>query len=500
MEFLSRLSRLSAALLLSAGTWAASAAARDLTIALPGNVNTLDPDKTNTVGTDLSVIAHLYTPLVDRGPDLALRPGLATRWEALDDTTWRFTLREGVTFPNGEKLDAEAVKWNVARVLDPRTAARNRPWFANIEEVRVVSPTVVEFRTKTPYPDLPPQMGMFFLMPPQWTEANNPNITALGTGPYELERFASGDRVVLKARAGYWGEKPAFDRVTFRIMPEDSARIAAVLAGDIDFATALPASELERINRSRDVRAASTPSTRVMFLKLNAMKPPFKDNPKLWRALNLAVDKQGINQALLSGMGQLAACQPLSPAYFGFNPDLKPLPYDPAQARKLLSEAGFPRGLSFDLEVPTGRYLGSQDISQVLAAQFAEIGVTANLREMEFGSWMSKYINQKNLGDSAYFGLAWPTLDAGGLLNFWEEGNFQAYWQDADYNRLALAARSTTDAAKREALYRQLTQKMCDASPNIFLFFPPITYAERGGIQWHARGDDWVRASDFSIR
>ena len=500
MASLPPLARFSAALLLSLAAACGNAMARELTIALPGNVNTLDPDKTNTVGTDLSVIAHLYTPLVDRGPDLKLRPGLATRWEAVDDTTWRFTLREGVTFPNGEKLDAEAVKWNVARVLDPATAARNRPWFANITEVRVVSPTVVEFLTRTPYPDLPAQMGMFFLMPPKWTADNNANVSALGSGPYTLERFASGDRVVLTARPDYWGEKPAFERVTFRIMPEDSARVAAILAGDIDFATALPVSELERVNRSSRARAGSVPSTRVMFVKLNAARPPFQDNAKLWRALNLAVDKEGINQALMGGLGQVAACQPLSPAYFGFNPALKPIPYDPAAARKLLAEAGFPRGLSMELEVPTGRYLQAQDISQIVAAQLSEIGVNVSIREIEFGAWMSKFINQRNLGDAAYFGLAWPTLDAAGLLNFWEEGNPQSFWPNAGYNRRAVAARSTTDPAKREALYRELTAQLCEASPNIFLFFPPITYAERRDIQWQARGDDWVRAFDMRPR
>lgn len=495
-----RLTRWTAALLMASAALVATAQARDLTIALPGNVNTLDPDKTTTVGTDLSVIAHLYTPLIDRGADLKLRPGLATAWEALDDTTWRFTLREGVTFTNGETLDAEAVKWNVARILDPAVAARNRPWFANIAEVRVVSPTVVDFVTRAPYPDLPAQMAMFFLMPPQWTATNNTAITALGSGPYELESFSRGDRIVLRARANYWGEKPAFERVTFRIMPEDSARIAAVLAGEVDLATAFPTAEIARLNQSGRVRAGAVPGTRAMFVKLNALKPPFQNNPKLWRALNLAVDKNAINQALLNGLGEVEACQVLSSAYFGFNPELKPIPYDPRQARRLLAEAGFANGLSIDLEVPTGRYIQAQDIAQIVAAQLGEVGVTVNLREIEFGAWMNKYIVQRNLADAAYFGLGWPTLDAGGLLNFWEQDNPQSYWVDAEYNRIASAARSTTDEAKRAALYRELTQKMCDASPVLFLFFTPITYVERPNIQWQARGDDWVRAIDVTPR
>lgn len=474
--------------------------AKDLTIALASNVNTLDPFKSTTVGTDLSVAAHIYTPLVDRGADLKLRPGLATKWEAVGDNMWRFTLRDGVTFSNGEKLDAEAVKWNVERVLDPKTAARNKPWFASIVEVKVISPTQVEFVTKGAYPDLPDQMSMFLLMPPKWTAENNPAVSAVGSGPYELTRFASGDRVVLKARKDYWGDKPAFDNVTFRIIPEDSSRIAALEAGDVDLITAFPTSEIARIKSGGKAEAGSVAGTRGMFIKLNSLKPPFKDNPKLWRALNLAIDRKAINDGLLDGLAEISACQPLSSAYFGFNPDLKPVPYDPAQAKKLLAEAGFAGGLNMELEVPTGRYIQASDIAQVVASQLGEVGVTVKLREMEFGAFMNKYIVGRNLGDSAYFGLGWPTLDAGGLLNFWEKENPQAYWNNDAFTDGAKAARSINDPAKRNELYRKLTKQLCEESPSVFMFFTPITYGQSKSISWQARGDDWVRAIDVKIR
>jgi peptide/nickel transport system substrate-binding protein len=217
---------------------------------------------------------------------------------------------------------------------------------------------------------------------------------------------------------------------------------------------------------------------------------------RLWQALNYAVDKQGINAALLDGEGQIANCQPLSPAYFGYNPDLKPIPYDPAKAKALLAQAGFAKGLHMDLEVPTGRYLQATDIAQVIAAELGQIGVTVNIREMDFGAFMSKMMVQKDLGESAYFGLAWPTLDAAGLLDFWQSTNGEAFWSDKQFDDAAIAARSTTDAAKREALYRQATARLC-ASPTIFMFFPPITYAERDTVAWQPRGDDWVRAMDM---
>ena len=303
---------------------------------------------------------------------------------------------------------------------------------------------------------------------------------------------------MLKARPEYWGTKAQFDTVTFRVMPEDSARIAALLAGDVDLVTVFPPSEIARINASGRAKAASVPSTRAMFVKLNTEKPPFKDNPKLWMALNLAVDRQAIVDSLWNGLGQLENCQVLSPAYFGFNPDLKPIPFDPARAKALLKEAGYPNGLSFDMEIPTGRYLQASDIAQVIAGQLSDIGVKVNLKEIEFGNWMKSLVVSHTLGNAAYFGLAWPTLDAGGLLAFWESSNAEAYYNSPDFDRIAAAANSINDPAKRATLYKELTQQFCAAPPAILLFFQPLTYAERPTIDWHARGDDWVRAMDVS--
>jgi peptide/nickel transport system substrate-binding protein len=237
-----------------------------------------------------------------------------------------------------------------------------------------------------------------------------------------------------------------------------------------------------------------------MFVKLNTEKPPFKDNPKLWMALNLAVDRQAIVDSLWGGLGTLEACQVLSPAYFGYNPKLKPIPFDPVRAKALLTEAGFPNGLAFDLDVPTGRYLQASDIAQIIAAQLGDIGVQVKLREIEFGSWMNNLMVTHTLSNAAYFGLAWPTLDAGGLLAFWESSNPEAYYSNKDFDRVALAAHSTNDGAKRTQLYAELTEDFCAAPPAILMFFQPLTYGERKSIAWQPRGDDWVRAMDVSPR
>jgi peptide/nickel transport system substrate-binding protein len=500
---LSRFTRRAALALLCATGLASAAQAqqRALTIAVGTSVNTLDPHNTATIQTDLSVISHLHVALLIRGPDMQLQPQLATSWQAVDDTTWRFTLRSGVTFSNGEALDAEAVKWNFERVLNPANNARVRPWFTLVKEVVVNSPTEIEIRTSSPYPALPAQLSTFFLLPPRWTAANNPANAAVGAGPYELRTFTPGDRVVMTARQGWFGERQAFDTVTFRVIPEAGARIAGLMAGEVDYISAVPPSEFRRINASNRAQAAAVDSIRSVFVKYNLLTAPFRDDVRLRQALNLAVDRQALRDAIWGGIGSISPCQVLTPAYFGFNPDLRAPAYDPPRARRLLQEAGIrPGQLTIEFEVPVGPYLLAQDMAQAIAAQIEEIGVRTRIVEMEFGAWMNKYLRAANMGQMAYLSQAWPTLDADGLLSLFEAGNQYAYWNDQPFSELLKQARQTTDSNRRLALYRQATDRMCEQAPVLFLFTQPVTYGTSNRVTWQARGDDWVRAWDFAPR
>jgi len=490
------------ALLCAAGVSSgALAQPRSLTVAVGTNINTLDPHNTATVQTDMSVISHLHAALLIRAPDMSLQPQLATSWRAVDDLTWRFTLRDGVTFANGEKLDAEAVKWNFDRVRDPANNARVRPWFSLVKDVEVISPTEIEIRTSGPFPALPAQLSAFFLLPPRWTASNNPANAAVGAGPYELVSFIAGDRVVMKARPGWFGGPQTFETMTFRVIPEAGARIAALLAGEVDMIQGIPPSEFQRINASSRARAEAVDSTRIVLIKFNLLTQPLADNVKLRQALNAAVDREAIRDTIWGGMGTLNTCQMLTSAYFGYNEALRPPAYDPARARRLLAEAGIrPGQVTLDLEVPVGPYLLAQDVAQAVAAQLEDIGVKVRIVEMEFGAFMNKYLRAQNMGQMAYLTFAWPTLDADGILSLFEAGVQYAYWNDQTFTGFLKEARTTTDPERRRAIYRQATEYMCEQAPVLWLFTQPVTYATTNRVQWQARGDDWVRAWDFSPR
>jgi peptide/nickel transport system substrate-binding protein len=473
----------------------AQAQDRSLTIGLAANVNTLDPDMTGSVGTDLSVISHLYAPLVIRGPDMKLAPALAQQWSQVDDRTWRFTLVPGAHFADGEKMDAAAVKWNIDRVRDPKVNARIASWFEPVADVRVVSDTVLEIVTKAPYPALADQLSMFFLLPPTWTATHNPAHEAMAGGPYTLAEFVPGDHITLKANPGYFGPKPDFATVTFRIIPDAASRVAALLAGEIDLTTGLPVEEIKQVQSSGRATAGAVPSTRSLFIKFNTQIAPLKDNQALRQALNYAIDKKALSDGIFDGLAPVSPCEVLTPEYTGFNPALKPYPFDPARARDMVRQAGA-EGTTLTMEVPANVYLQGEDVAQAVAAQIEDVGVHVKLQEMEFGAWMNKYLRAHDLGQMAYLTQAWPTLDADGLLTLFAPGNPYAYWDDVVFGKLLDQARTTTDPKVRDSLYAQATARMCDAAPVIFLLVQPATYGVGNRITWHPRGDDWVRAMD----
>lgn len=474
--------------------------AQSLTIGLQATVNTLDPHMSGSVSTDLSIASHIYDSLVTRDADLQVKPQIALSWRNLDDDTWEFQLRPGVRFADGEALDSNAVRWNFMRVLDAKTNARIRPWFRSIDRVDAVSPTVLRVHTKVPFPSLLAQLTMFYLLPPKWAAAHHPANEALGTGPYELKQYVPGDRIVLSARKGYWGAQPKFQTVTFRILTEPATRTFALLSHEVDFVRSIPLEDLQRVDADRSLATGKLSASRATIIKFNTLKPPFYNNVKLRLALNYAVDKQTIHDTLLGGTGDVLACQVLTPSYFGYNAALKPIPYDPARARELLKESGFPKHGVIDLDVPAGSYFEDDEIAQAIVGQIEEVlGIGVRLHEMDFSLYMTKYLKANDMAPMAYIAQAWPSLDAEGILMLFAPNSPYAYWKDAPFASALEEGNRTLDPEKRKAAYARATQRMCEQAPALFLFAEPLTYGINRRVRWHARPDDWTRASDFTL-
>jgi peptide/nickel transport system substrate-binding protein len=466
-------------------------------IAVAGDVTTLDPHMTAAVGGNLSILSHIYPALILRGPDLALTPSIARSWRTLSPNRWRLDLVRGARFANGEPIDAATVKWNLDRVRDPAAKARIRLWFEPITAVEVVDDHTVDIVTAAPFPALPAQLSMLFLLPPHWAQTHDPATETMAGGPYALAENVPGERLTLVRNPSYWGPKPAFGHVEFRIIPSPTARVAALLAGEVDLVINIPLAEVARIRADGRADAGSVPSIRSVFIKFNTLTAPLND-VRVRRALNLAIDKQGISNALFDGQARVSPCQLLTPDYLGFNPDLAPIPYDPQAARALLREAGIRPGTPIRFEVPVAYTLQGEEVAQVVAAQLKAVGLAPQIVQLESSQYMDRYIKGRQLAPLSVLTHAWPTIDADGLLSLLQSDSPYAYYRDPVFDRLLAEGRATLSPQAREQTYRKATARMCETAPVLFLYAQPYTFATSRRLTWRPRGDDWIRAFDMT--
>ena len=459
-----------------------------------------DPHQTVTV-TDYNVLWHIYDALTRRDPAGEFAPWLATSWKTLNDTTWEFRLRPGVTFANGEPFDASAVKYNLERILDPKANLRVATWLKPISRVEVVNPSTVRIHTKEPFPTLVPQLATIFMVPPKYT-AEDPGRLArqpVGTGPYRLVEWIKDDHVTLERRAGAWGKTPEIGTVIFRPIPEDGTRIAALLTGEVDLITNVPPTDTKRIAAASGKRVAVVPSNRGMLVLFNAEKPPFSDR-RVRQAVNYAIDKDALVKSLFEGKTTPLDGQLVTPDYVGYNPTLKPYPYDPAKARQLLAEAGYPTGFQTSLDSPSGRYLLDKEVAQAVAGQLTQVGIRSEFHALEWGVYMAKLTKAHQLAPMALIGWAWPTFDAGGLLSLIKEGSPYSYYKSPEFNRLLNAANATMEVQKRRDLLHQAARVLHDDPPGAFLYREPNIYGLAERLVWKPTPDQTIWALDMRVR
>lgn len=469
-------------------------------IAQGNDLTTTDPHQTVTV-TDYNILWHIYDALARRDQAGEFVPWLATGWKILNDTTWEFALRQGVTFSNGEPFDASTVKYNIERILDPKISVRVATWLKPISRMEVVNAGTVRIHTKEPFPTLVRQLATIFMVPPKYTAQDPARLSRqpIGTGPYRLVEWVKDDRVTLERRSGAWGKMPDIGTVIFRPIPEDGTRIAALLTGEVDLITNVPPTETKRIAASSGRRVAIVPSNRGMLVLFNAEKPPFSDR-RVRQAVNYAIDKEALINSFFEGKTTPLDGQLTTSDYFGHNPSLKPYPYEPAKARQLLAEAGYLNGFQTTFDSPSGRYLLDKEVSQAVAGQLAQVGIRAEVQVLEWGVYMSKLTKAHQLAPTALIGWAWPTFDAGGLLSLIKEGSPYSYYKSPDFNRLLNAANATMDSQKRKELLYQAARVLYEDPPGAFLYREPNIYGLGDRLTWKPTTDQTISALDMRVR
>lgn len=471
-----------------------------ITIGLSSNLTTLDPMNTGSIGTDMSVISSIYSSLVTRGPDLKIHPDLATEWSQPTPTTWRFTLRQGVTYSNGDPFDASVVEWNFQRLLDKNNSLRLTSFFSDVVGAKAIDASTVEITTKQPNPDLLNSLSFLYLLDPKWVPGNNPATSALGTGPYKLDAFNSGSDVKLSANPKYYGGAPKIKNATYKIVTNGSARTSGLITGELDVVSTggIVASDVDRLKKQDNLTVNTLESSGTLFVKFNTFKAPM-DKVEVRQALNYAIDKKAISDSVFKGTAPDSAGQLITPIYAGYNDSLTSYPYDPDKAKQLLADAGYPNGFTVELDTPTDYYSGEL-VTQAIAEQLKAVGVTVKIETMPFSVYQDKHLKQRDLAPMAYITTAWPTLTGTGLMSLWETGNIYSYWNDKEFDTALAQARVTSDEKAQNEWYDKATARVRDQAPVLFLFRTPAITVTAQDVNWSGRPDTFVRPYDMSFR
>ena len=471
----------------------------ELRVAIPWTPENLDPTM-NLSSIRAMVGVTMFDSLVGRDADNRIVPQLAESWRLVDDTTWQLKLRRRVVFHDGEPFNAEAVRFTFQRVLDPEQKSPNRANMAEIARVDVIDDYTVNLVTRQPYAPLINRLLDFPIVPPRYAAEKGNQGMALrpvGTGPYRFGELVKDDRLVVEAFDRHWRGAPRIRRVVYKPIPEPFTRAAALRNNEVDLITTIPPNLARELEGVGGIRAQRVPSSWIIYLGLNVFKKPLSD-VRVRQTLNYATDVDAIVKNVLEGNGRRLE-GPLTPQMFGYDASVKGYPHDPARARKLLAEAGYPDGLEITLESPAGRYQGDKEIAEALGGQWQKAGFRPRVQVAEWGAYFKRYLG-KQFQDAYLLGLGGPMQDADELYNLVSSKGRGLYYKNERVDALFDLGRGTMDMAKRRHVYRDLARAMVEDATWVFLLQQVDIYASRDRLSWTPRPDQWMLLHDASIK
>ncbi len=453
-----------------------------------------------------NMLEHIYDRLLDRDPKtFKPRPMLAESWRIVNDTTWEFKLRKGVKFHNGEPFTAHAVKATIDYALDPANKSHftAAAYWGLVKEVQVVDDFAVRFLTKQPWPNLIDSASLTnsLIMPAKALRELGPAKLAekpIGTGPFRFVEWKRDERLVLERNPDYWQGPADVSRLTFRFIPEFSARMAALLSGEIDIMKDVPPHAVEAVERSGRARLRSTVSSRINYLALVNLKPGPMQDVRVRRAMNHAVDVDELIKQVLKGRAT-RMCGPMAPANVDYAP-VECYKHDQARALALLKEVGQdPAKLELTLDTPSGRYPLDKDVSLAIAAQLQRLGIKVNVVVNEWGTHLDK-IKNRNTGDMFFLGWG-PALHGQGTMQplFLADQTYASYGNNAMLSEKISRASTLLDPKARAEAYAELQRLVHDEAPWVFLWQQHDLYGVAGRVEWSPRADEKVWMYDAKV-
>ncbi|WOQ16117.1 ABC transporter substrate-binding protein [Raineyella sp. W15-4] len=473
----------------------------NLVIGISRKLTALDPAKGSSVDGDGSIQRAIYEGLTSYDANQQLQPQLATSWQQTDQTTWTFTLRDGVTFSDGSPFTASDVVFTFNRYLDPNTKITTAAAVkAFVSSVEAPDDHTVVIHTKGPYLDLPDRLANFFIQDETFVKAHPDDVkAAVGTGPYVLDTVDLENGATLHRNDSYWGAEPQWKTVAYKVLETEAARVQAAQAGSIDVAIQYEPADLKLFGKSKDYTTGSQWSSWNNTLRLNENIKPL-DDVRVRQALNYAIDKQAIIRDVLGADVQPLAGQALAAPYDKVNPDLTAYPYDPAKARQLLAEAGYPQGFDIELGLSTGTYVAQDAAAQVIAKQLGEVGVRVNITQQAFPNWVQRTYSDQNAPGLYYIGYTSGYKAIAERLRTYATSNAQTHYAQPDttYDGLVAKVTTATTAEEQQQYANQATAQFRDQAHVVFLWPQPLTYVVRKNLQWTPRPEHWLEPQEFS--
>jgi peptide/nickel transport system substrate-binding protein len=371
---------------------------------------------------------------------------------------------------------------------------------AEVARVDVIDDYTINLVLRQPYAPLLNRLIDFPIVPPRYTaEKGNQGLALrpVGTGPFRFVELVKDDHLILEAFDRHWRGAPKIRRIVYKPIPEPFTRAAALRNNEVDVIDTVPPNLAAELERAGGIRVQRVPSTWIIYLGLNAFRKPLSD-VRVRQALNYATDVDALVKSVLDGNGRRMD-GPFTPQMFGFDPSVKGYGPDPARARRLLAEAGYPDGVEITLEAPAGRYQGDKEIAEALGGQWQKAGFKPRVQVAEWGAYFKRYLG-KQFQDAYLLGLGGPMQDGDELYNLVSSKGRGLYYKNEKVDALFDAGRTTTDPAKRKKIYADLARAMVEDATWVFLVQQVDIYATRDRVTWTPRGDQWMSLYDAIVK
>lgn len=481
---------------------ASAMAATDLVIATDAPPKSMNPHAYSS-DANLSYMSNFFDGLLQRtSPDGKLAPALATSWERVDEVTWKFSLREGVKFHNGNDFDSTDVKFTFTRMKDPKYSKLLN--IANsIETIETPDPYTVIFKTKKPVPWFANTMHQNFIVDKESSEnrdSGDYNTRPIGTGAYTFVEWVKGSYVRMQANPDYWEGEPKYKTVDIRPITEESTRFAALAGKQVDIVNGVPITLYDRIQNMPHVELISQAARRAIYMDItNKPGTPFEDI-RVRQAIAHAINEEQIIEKVMRGQATLAHQVPDVPT-IGYDATLKRLDYDPEKAMQLLKDAGYPDGFEITIAGPNDRYINDEKICEAVAKYLAKIGLKVTLDVKPKSIFFDEINEYKHhfyligwfdgsfdFGRSAEKLLHTPDPDKGmGVYN-------GTYYSNADIDTMIIDSSSVLDLQEREKALQMINRKSVEDVAWIPLHYQQDIFAVVKGkdIKFTPRSDRWI--------